>query len=100
MPRYILTDHAKADLREIISFIRRDSRQAAKQSRAEFNEVMRKLAEFPLMGHTREDAEDDSLRFWTVYSYLIVYRPGVKPLRILRVIHGARDVGGALRRGH
>src|SRR5437762_1136288 len=100
MARYTLTDAAKADIRGIVAYIRRDSKQAAKKVRNEVSAAMGKLAESPYIGHRREEAGDDSLRFWCVYSYLIVYRPASKPLRVLRVIHGARDIGAALRRGH
>jgi antitoxin ParD1/3/4/toxin ParE1/3/4 len=32
------------------------------------------------------------VKFWPIYSYLIVYDPGTKPLQIIRVLHGMRDV--------
>jgi len=35
---------------------------------------------------------DKPVRFWSVYKYLIVYRPERKPLEILRIIHGMRDL--------
>jgi plasmid stabilization system protein ParE len=54
---------------------------------------MRRLAAFPRIGHIREDVADESLRFWSVYSYLIAYRPERKPIEIVRVLHGARDIG-------
>ena len=41
----------------------------------------------------------EPVRFWSVYSYLIVYKPDSKPLKVIRVLHGARDVGAVLRRG-
>ena len=55
---------------------------------------MRRLAETPGLGHVREDlaAIDPALRFWPVYSYLIVYRAETAPLEVVRVLHGARDV--------
>jgi antitoxin ParD1/3/4/toxin ParE1/3/4 len=53
---------------------------------------MRKLARIPGMGHSREDLADESLRFWPVYSYLIIYRPESRPLEVVRVLHGSRDV--------
>ncbi len=53
---------------------------------------MRKLADMPGMGHIRKDLVDESLRFWSVYSYLILYRPDSRPLQVIRVLHGARDV--------
>ena len=43
------------------------------------------------MGHSREDLTDRSVLFWRVHSHLVVYRAS-KPLRIVRVVHGKRDV--------
>jgi antitoxin ParD1/3/4/toxin ParE1/3/4 len=57
---------------------------------------MRRLAEAPGLGHLRDDLTDEPLRFWAVYSYLIVYRPETDPLEIVRVLHGARDVRAVL----
>jgi antitoxin ParD1/3/4/toxin ParE1/3/4 len=57
---------------------------------------MRRLAQTPGMGHLREDLADEPLRFWPVYSYLIIYRPETDPLEIVRVLHGARDVRAVL----
>jgi len=96
MGRYILSDTAASELREIISYIRARSPRAAKRVNSEFRTAMRKLADFPLMGHTRDDVSDDSLRVWSLYSYLIVYRPATKPVEIVHVVHGARDIGRLL----
>jgi plasmid stabilization system protein ParE len=46
----------------------------------------------------REDLTDRPYRFWKVYSYLIIYRADTSPPRIVRVLHGARDVARELRR--
>jgi antitoxin ParD1/3/4/toxin ParE1/3/4 len=32
------------------------------------------------------------VKFWPVYSYLIVYDPEAKPVQVIRVLHGLRDV--------
>jgi antitoxin ParD1/3/4/toxin ParE1/3/4 len=53
---------------------------------------MRRLADFPGIGRARSDLSDETLRVWAVYSYLIIYRPDTKPLQVLRVIHGAREL--------
>ncbi len=45
----------------------------------------------PGMGHKREDLTQRNVLFWRVRSYLVVYRDS-RPLRIVRVIHGKRDV--------
>jgi plasmid stabilization system protein ParE len=96
--RFILAAAARADLREISAYIRQDSSAAAQRVRDALCEAMRRLAEMPGMGHMREDlVEGDSrLRFWPVYSYLIVYRTETDPLEIVRVLHSARDVRAIL----
>lgn len=98
MARYVLTDRAKHDIQQIVSYIRRRNPSAAKRVRAELRDAMRLLADFPGLGHLREDLTDEPLRFWSVYSYLIVYRPDTKPLEVIRVLHGAQDVGSILAR--
>jgi len=46
----------------------------------------------PHLGHVREDVTVTHLRFWSHYSYLIVYNPNSKPLEVVRILHGARDL--------
>jgi len=53
---------------------------------------MRLLAERPGIGHTRADLADEIVRFWPVFSYLVIYRADMKPIQIVRVLHGKRDV--------
>jgi antitoxin ParD1/3/4/toxin ParE1/3/4 len=96
MARYVLTDPAKQDVRDIVGYIRQRNPDAATRVRTQLREAMRRLADFPYMGHLRQDLTDEPLRFWAVYSYLIVYRPDRKPLQIIRVVHGARDVAKIL----
>jgi plasmid stabilization system protein ParE len=45
----------------------------------------------------REDLTDRPLKFWSVYSYLVVYDPADSPLTIIAVLHGARDVAQILK---
>jgi antitoxin ParD1/3/4/toxin ParE1/3/4 len=35
---------------------------------------------------------DEPVKFFSVYSYLIVYRPETKPLQVVAILHGNRDV--------
>ena len=51
-----------------------------------------KLAERPGIGHTPKDLTNRPLKFWSVNSYLVVYDPETRPLTIIAVFHGARDV--------
>jgi plasmid stabilization system protein ParE len=46
----------------------------------------------PGAGHWRRDLTDESVSFFAVYSYLIVYRPEAKPLQVVAILHGSRDV--------
>lgn len=101
MGRFAVTLAAKADLADIAEYIReRGSAEAAKRVGEELRRAMRKLADMPGMGHIRNDLADESLRFWSVYSYLILYRPETNPLQVIRVLHGARDVETILESEH
>lgn len=96
MSRFVLTPAAREDLEEIFDVIAEDSPDAALRVVQNLRESMRKLARMPKMGHYRKDLCDEPLRFWQVYSYLIIYRPETRPLQILRVLHSARDVRSIL----
>lgn len=92
MSRFVLTPAARADLTEIFDYISQDNPNAARRVLAELRGAMRKLAEMPEMGHYRRDLADEPLRFWPVYSYLIIYRSEARPLQVVRILHGARDI--------
>lgn len=49
------------------------------------------------ISHGREDLTDRPLKFWNVYSCLIVYDPASAPLMIVTVLHSARDVTQTLK---
>ena len=91
MTRYVLAPLAKRDLQEIRDYIAKDSTTAARRVVRELRAAMESLVEMPGKGHLREDLGDD-LRAWVVYSYLIIYRPETRPLQVVRVVSGYRDV--------
>ena len=49
------------------------------------------------MGHTRADLTVRPVKFWSIYSYLVVYDPASTPLTVVAVLHGARDVENILK---
>ena len=51
-----------------------------------------RLAAAPGGGHWRKDLTDEPVKFFSAYSYLIVYRPETKPLQVVAILHGQRDV--------
>jgi len=91
-----MSPEARDDVQEIRDYIARDSTEAARRVLAELRMAMRRLAEMPELGHVREDLADEPLRFWPVYSYLIIYRPEARPLQVVRVLRGSRDVAELL----
>jgi plasmid stabilization system protein ParE len=98
MNRYVLSDEAASDLRDIIEFIAEKSERAALRVAGEFSTTFRGLAQMPLKGHRRRDlTERDDLLFWPVWSYLVIYRPDPRPLEIVAVLHGKRDIERVLR---
>jgi plasmid stabilization system protein ParE len=92
MRLFVLTPQAELDLTEIWDYIAQDNIDTADHILGELEQTMGRLAEMPNMGHIREDLADRRYRFWPVCSYLIVYRAGTKPLQIIRVISGYRDL--------
>lgn len=95
--RYQLTPEAQAQVDAIGAFIAEDSLEAALKVYDALEKSYEQLARMPEMGHTREDLTDRPLKFWSVYSYLVVYDPASDPLQIIAVLHGARDVERVLR---
>ena len=71
-------------------------RRIAERVERAIREKIVSLASTPGGGHWRRDLTDESVRFFAVYSYLIVYRPETKPLQIVAILHGSRDVAGIL----
>jgi hypothetical protein len=50
------------------------------------------LGDHPEVGHTQRDLAPLPVKFWPVFSYLIVYEPVRRPLAIVRALHGSRNV--------
>jgi plasmid stabilization system protein ParE len=87
------THRADSDLKEIWSYLaRKQSDETATRVIARIYQEFRKLAEHPGMGHYRLDWLNNDHRVWPVWSYLIVYRWKARPIEIVAVVHGARDL--------
>src|SRR5438270_13630749 len=97
MKRFNVTADAAQDLVDIGRYIARSSPSAAKKVVREIRAGIRKVAARPGLGHLREDLTDEPVRFWLVYSYLIVYRAEQKPIEVVRILHAARDLASLLR---
>lgn len=95
--RYKLTPQARCDLLSIWEFLARDNLGAAERLGTRFEKAFQLLAQFPRKGHKRADVRtSEPVLFWQVGSYMIVYRPEPRPIVIVRVLHGARDLDAVL----
>ncbi|MGC2530769.1 MAG: type II toxin-antitoxin system RelE/ParE family toxin [Candidatus Acidiferrum sp.] len=96
---YIVAPQAALDLVEIWRHIKEKSGEArADRIESEIRHRFSFLARTPEAWHVRENLTDEAVKFFLVYSYLIVYRPKTKPLQIISVLHGWRDVERILKK--
>lgn len=97
MKDYQLSPDALQDLKDVWDFIYSDSPDAADKVEDAIFTACEGLAAMKHKGHTREDLTSSAVRFWPVYSYLVIYRPETTPLQIVGVVHASRDVPEVLR---
>jgi plasmid stabilization system protein ParE len=96
--RYLLAPQAATDLVQIWCYIRKQSSKGmADRVESVILDRIRFLAENPGGGHWRRNLTEEPVKFFPVYSYLVVYRPDTKPLQIVSILHGRRDVEQILR---
>ena len=91
-PLYDVSAEAQNDLFEIWRRIADDSVELANRIESEFYELFASLGRMPGQGHTRKDLTKRPVLFFPLYSILIVYQPDVKPIRIMAVLRGSRNV--------
>lgn len=95
---YFVAPQAAIDLAEIWRYIKdRSSIATADRVESVILEKLTFLAKSSEAGHRRKNLTDEDVKFFPVYSYLIVYRPKSKPLQIVSILHGRRDVERVLR---
>jgi len=91
--RSLLSPEAALDLVQIWKYIRK---RAGVATAGRVEHVIRSkitfLARNPGGGHWRKDLTDEPVKFFPVYSYLIVYRVEAQPLEVVAILHGFRDV--------
>ncbi len=96
MGEFFLSKLAEIDLDDIWLYIARDSPENASDFIDSLTERFPVLAENPELGRARPDL-DDTVRVHPVGSYLILYRPRLAGIEIIRVLHGGRNILRLLR---
>ena len=95
--RYVVAPQAARDLVDIWRYIKKESNQEiANRVESVIRSKFVYLADFPDCGHWRRDLTAAEVRFFSVYSYLIVYRPETKPLQIVAILPASRDIAKLL----
>jgi toxin ParE1/3/4 len=96
--RYVLAPEAALDLVQIWRYLKEHSSiEIADRVESVIRDKIVFLATNPGAGHWRKDLTHEVVKFFPVYSYLIVYQPETRPLQIVSILHGRRDVEQLLR---
>ncbi|HEY3742314.1 MAG TPA: type II toxin-antitoxin system RelE/ParE family toxin [Bryobacteraceae bacterium] len=92
-PQFVLSPEAALDLVEIWRYIlRKENLDVADRVESVILEKLAYLAGTPGGGHSRKDLTSEDVRFFPVYSYLIVYRARTIPLEVVAILHGGREL--------
>ena len=94
--RLRIAAEARADLRDIATYIALDNPARAKTFIAELSNKIRTAAQRPMSFPARDDWKP-GLRAALHRPYLIVFRIGDGFVEVLRVLHGARNVAKIIR---
>lgn len=90
MGSYSFSPRAKSDLDQIWNYYAQFDPDNASRFVRELIRVFEMLAKFPSSGRLREEIRAD-LRSFPKGNYVIFYYPTPAGVRIMRVLHGARD---------
>jgi toxin ParE1/3/4 len=91
----LISNDADADLELIADYVSRDNSSAAIKLMRSLIDRFMLLANQPMSGEVRNDLRR-GLRCVAVGNYVIFFEPLPDGVRILRVIHGARDLRAAI----
>ena len=98
MSGYVLSAEAEFDLDEIWEYIAADNLDAADRWMGKLFGTFEALGQTPGMGHRREDLTAYPVLFWPVGAYLVIYRAENRPIEIVAMTQGARDIPAFLNR--
>jgi plasmid stabilization system protein ParE len=89
---YDVSAEAQNDLFQIWQRIAEDSVDLANRIENEFYDLFAALGQMPGQGHTRKDLTKRHVLLFPLYSFLVAYQPDAKPIRIIAVVRGKRNV--------
>jgi plasmid stabilization system protein ParE len=89
---YVLGPDADLDLDAIWEYIARDDIDAADRWMGKLFESFETLTRTPGIGHKRDDLTSYPVLFWPVGAYLVIYQAEHRPIVIVAVTQGSRDI--------
>lgn len=97
MKNYRLAVEARRDLDHIARGLRSRGTHVQRIIRKSLDKLFDEIGEYPGAGHHREEWVDKRYKIQNVHSYLVFYLWDSSPVRIVAIIHGARDVPEVLK---
>ena len=98
MSGYVLGTDVELDLDAIWEYIAADNIDAADRWIDKLFDAFETLGERPGIGHTRADLTTYPVLFWPVGAYYVIYRAEQRPVEIVAVTQGSRDIPAFLQR--
>jgi plasmid stabilization system protein ParE len=89
--RVVWTEYARDGLDEVLSFIAQDSPASARVVAQDFIEATSNLSTLTERGRVVPELQDPRIRELLIHSYRIIYEVRHKDVRILALVHQARD---------
>ncbi len=91
MSKVVKLPQARQDLKEIWRYIAQDSPASADRLLDRIDDKCRLLAEYPNIGHNRQELAV-GLQSFPVGRYTLFYRLIDDGIEVVRVLHSARDI--------
>ncbi len=90
--RILWAEPALEDLRNLHSYIAKDSEIYARSFVQRIILAADRLSDFPKLGRVVPEADEETIRELLYHNYRIIYRIKSELVEILTVIHGGRDL--------
>jgi len=93
------SEFIRRDLQDIVKYLQLADLALAHKFIARFKEAVELVAEIPGVGRLRPEYGIEGLRFWPIQGfrkYLLFYEILQDRIRLLRVLHGHRDLQAQL----
>ena len=93
--QFYLADLADQDILDIAVYLARFGVNVANRAIDRLNEAFQTLSEFPGMGRGRDEVRK-GLRSFPVDQFVVYYGSVPDGIRIVRILHGSRDITNEL----